>query len=310
MAEDNPTGERFFAHGKVILLGEHAVVYGTPALGGTLSLGATVSLEPGSGRLVVPAWQMVVSSDYDGNELPLARAYRAIRRALGLSPSGFDLKLEFSLPAGAGLGSSAAFAVAIGRALIRAHALPGGEALVAAAALASENEIHGKSSGFDQALALSPSGFYLFSHAAGCLRLTQRAPLSLVIADSGRTRDTRSAVDQVASLLRDRSDEVRARIAAIAVIVDKGRAALEARAYGELGAAMQENQRHLSALEVSAPEIDQLCALANDQGAIGAKLTGGGRGGCVIMLAPGREQALQRAVENSGFRAFVAEVGG
>ncbi len=79
---------------------------------------------------------------------------------------------------------------------------------------------------------------------------------------------------------------------------------------GELGSAMNENQRHLQALEVSCVEIERLCAIASDAGAAGAKLTGGGGGGCVIALAPGRENVVRDAWERAGHRAFVTTVGG
>ena len=72
---------------------------------------------------------------------------------------------------------------------------------------------------------------------------------------------------------------------------------------------MNENQRHLEALEVSCPEIERMCALAREAGAVGAKLTGGGGGGCVIALAPGRELELARTWEHSGFQSFRTQVG-
>jgi mevalonate kinase len=72
---------------------------------------------------------------------------------------------------------------------------------------------------------------------------------------------------------------------------------------------MNENQRHLEALEVSCIEIERMCALALDAGAVGCKLTGGGGGGCVIALAPGREHAVQEAWQRGGFANFTTRVG-
>src|SRR5262245_47138062 len=102
------------AHGKVILLGEHSVVYGHPALAGALADGASVEVTPGRGLLRVPAWNVEIDPGVAA-ESTLARAYAALwERAVVRS---HDLTLQFHLPTGAGLGSSAAMAVAIGRAL-------------------------------------------------------------------------------------------------------------------------------------------------------------------------------------------------
>jgi mevalonate kinase len=289
----DPVGHR--AHGKVILLGEHSVVYGHPALAGALADGASVEAVPGRGLLRVPAWDVVVDPAAAG-ESTLAQAYRAIfERA---ARRDLDLTLRFHLPTGAGLGSSAAMAVALGRAL----GLDG--AALADAAMAAETVIHGKPSGLDHTVALA-GGFGVFTRAAG-LRPVVAPPLTLAIGHTGKTRDTKGRVARVAELVAERGDEVRARFAAIEQLVDQGRAAVERGALGELGAAMNENQGHLEALEVSCPEIERLCGLARDAGAVGAKLTGGGGGGCVI--AVGRERDVVTAWERAGFRAFFATV--
>jgi mevalonate kinase len=172
--------------------------------------------------------------------------------------------------------------------------------------MASETVIHGKPSGLDHTVSLC-GGFGIFTRADG-LRPVAAAPLKVVIGHTGKTRDTKGRVARVAELVTERSDEVRARFAAIASLVERGADAVTRGSYGELGAAMNENQRHLEALEVSCPEIERLCGLARDAGAVGAKLTGGGGGGCVIAVAPAREPAVVAAWKQHGFDAFVAEV--
>jgi mevalonate kinase len=283
------------AHGKVILLGEHSVVYGHRALAGALADGAAVEVAPGRGMLRVPEWNVVIDPAASDDSV-LARAYAAI--LVHATARDIDLTLRFSLPTGAGLGSSAAMAVAIGRALGLAGAT------LAQAAMDAETVIHGKPSGLDHTVALA-GGFGVFTRAAG-LRPVAAPPLTLAIGHTGKTRDTKGRVARVAELVAERGDEVRARFAAIERLVDAGRAAVERGAVGELGAAMNENQRHLEALEVSCPEIERLCGIARDAGAVGAKLTGGGGGGCVI--AVGREADVIAAWQRAGFRGFLAEV--
>jgi mevalonate kinase len=290
------------AYGKVILLGEHSVVYGHPALAGAIADGVTVETRPGSGRLEVPAWDLSVSASDD--KPSLARAYAAIRDTLGVTNSAHDFVVTFHVPTGAGLGSSAAMAVAVARAL----APDASNERIANAAMASETVIHGKPSGLDHTVALL-GGFGVFTRAHGLQPVRTAQKVTLVIGHTGRERDTKGRVSRVAELHAERGDEVRARFEQIVALVNKGVAAVERGAWGELGEAMNENQRHLEALEVSCPEIERMCAMAADAGAVGAKLTGGGGGGCVIALAPGRESAVRDAWQRGGFHSFVTRIG-
>ena len=285
------------AHGKVILLGEHSVVYGHPALAGALADGVVVESRPGRGVLRIPQWSCVIDPAID-TDATLARAYAELRKRAG-APA-IDLALTFNLPTGAGLGSSAAMAVAVGRAL----GLDG--AALADAAMASETVIHGKPSGLDHTVSMA-GGFGLFTRAGG-LQALRAAPLSLTIGHTGKARDTKGRVARVAELVNERGDEVRARFDAIAGLVALGARAVARGSYGELGQAMNENQRHLEALEVSCPEIERMCGIARDAGAFGAKLTGGGGGGCVI--AVGNDAAVAEAWRQAGFTAFHATVRG
>lgn len=283
------------AHGKVILLGEHSVVYGHPALAGALADGVIVDATAGRGLLRIPQWDVVIDPTV-ASDATLARAYAEIR-ARAVAPA-VDLTLTFNLPTGAGLGSSAAMAVAVGRAL----GLEG--AMLADAAMASETVIHGTPSGLDHTVSMA-GGFGLFTRSGGLASL-KAAPLPLVIGHTGKARDTKGRVARVAQLLAERSDETRGRFAAIEALVQRGAGAVARGSYGELGAAMTENQRHLEALDVSCPEIERMCAIARDAGAFGAKLTGGGGGGCVI--AVGNDRPVADAWRAAGYEVFSATV--
>ena len=296
------------AAGKVILLGEHAVVYGHPALAGGLSTGVSVETSPGTGVLRVPAWAVELSpTGQDGrDERALARGYVALRRALGLSgTSPVDLTVTFGIPTGAGLGSSGALAAAVARALTAAHGLEASLELLSSAAMASETEIHGRPSGLDHTLALL-GGFGLFTRSRGLEPVAAASPVRVLVGQTGRERDTHGRVARIAQLLDERGEEVRQRFSAIEALVERGRRAIERGDIRALGEAMTENQHHLEALEVSCPEIERMCELAEAAGAAGCKLTGGGGGGCVVAVAPGREDEVLGAWRAAGYEGFAA----
>ena len=293
-----------FAPGKVILLGEHAVVYGHPALAGALSHGVTVeNHESGkntSGKLSIPEWALTVTPNDDS---PVGKAFAAIAARLGVSPDR-ELVVRFGLPTSAGLGSSAALSVALARALAPTAA----EDAILDAAMAAETIFHGKPSGIDAAIS-ARGGLGRFTRAGGLVAIPAARRVPLVVGHTGQQRDTRGRVARVAELVTEREGEMRERFAAIANLVERGVRAIAEGNLGELGACMDENARHLAAMEVGTQTIERMCGLAREAGAVGCKLTGGGGGGCVIALAPGREDAVRAVWTSAGFHNFSTEVG-
>jgi mevalonate kinase len=299
------------AHGKVILLGEHAVVYGVPALCGALRSGVTITSQPGDGALVVPAWGVRAYPDPSDGGKDLARAYAAILRALRLDAqvvAGTDFVARFDIPTSAGLGSSAALSVALARAVCEAAAREQDPAAIAEAALRAEEVFHGRPSGLDHTVA-QQGGFGLFRRGQGLVPLAAPA-LPLCIGMTGRARDTRGRVARVAALHEEAPAMTGACFARIRELVERGAAAVSGGDLPMLGAAMNDNQEILGRLEVSCPEIEHMCRLAREAGALGAKLTGGGGGGCVIALSPGNEEAVRRRWAEAGYDSLLTTVGG
>jgi mevalonate kinase len=306
-----PATHEAFASGKLILLGEHAVVHGHPALAGAIDRGVSLRAEPGRGAataLHVAGWDLTLDcgSPEAPAEHPVAQAIACIQRALGLT-GGFALSGHSDLPPGAGLGSSAALAVATARALAACAGRAVTTEQIAAIANQAERSFHSNPSGVDVALATC-GGLGLYRRGAG-LQPLHAAPLELAVGLSGTSRPTAAMVEQVAHARAADPAAVDLHLHALGAAAEQGAEALCSAALDALGAAMDRAHTHLAALQLSTPALDALVQIARQAGALGAKLTGGGGGGAVIALAPGRTAALCAAWERSGFRALSCRVG-
>lgn len=291
-------------YGKIILLGEHAVVYGYPALAAALDRGVTVAPVPtpagGPLRLELRAWELRVSA---GEDHPVGRSLAAIADALGAGRPPLSLIADAQIPPGAGLGSSAALAVATARALLTYLARPIDAATLTRAAGASEALIHGRPSGVDVALAIA-GGLGVFRRSAGLAPLAGAPPLRVLVGPSGTPRSTAAMVERVADATASQVDD--ARLRELGALTDAGTAALLATDLPALGAAMNRAHAVLAELGVSTPQLDALCEAARATGAHGAKLTGAGGGGAVIAIAArDREPGILAAWKQAGVDGFV-----
>jgi len=290
--------------GKVIVLGEHAVVYGEPALAAALDRGCSVDIEahPEGPFLELDGKRFAV-----GDDNPVARAFRITLEVTQLIEEKIVVRAAFSVPVGAGLGSSAAFAVAVVRAL-SAHAKHtlSDEALDAAAHEV-ERLFHGTPSGLDAYLARSGElGLYVRGKG---LKPVACAPFKLVIASSGVQRSTETQVSRLAEK-HGRVPACSHVFKAIGEIARDGARAIASGDLHALGELMNMNQGLLAALGVSHPALEAMIAYAKSEGALGAKLTGAGGGGCVIVLAPGNEARIAQALAPMAREVIIASLGG
>ena len=212
------------------------------------------------------------------------------------------------LPPGGGLGCSAALGVAVARAL---DANASAEA-IALRVNAWERVFHGNPSGIDAAVA-SLGGCVAFQRGdAGPTieRVRVPAAMNLCIGHSGQASSTKSMVEAVARMRERRPEITQKTFDAIHTLVKNARLAVVDHDLRAIGQLLDLNQMLLSGLFLSTPEIEQMCATARAAGALGAKLTGAGGGGCVVALVvdAARGADVLAAWKAEGYDGFVATV--
>jgi mevalonate kinase len=304
-----------FGHAKIILIGEHGVVHGHPALAAGLSVGVRADAVTGSGRLTVPAWSLTAAA---GDGSAVGRALAAILARL--RAGALDFQVEAAIPSRAGLGSSAAMAVAIARAAVTATSgvEPERRGPSATATLDAADRIrqavdeaeavfHGTPSGIDAAAALG-GGVGRFRRGEGWSSIAVSQAMNVCVGLTGRARDTGAQIAAV-TRLRERVPALGKALALFGDLVDAGERALAMGDIDGLGRLFDVAHGVLCALRVSSPEIETLVHGARAAGAIGAKLTGAGGGGAVIALAPGHESDVIARWRHDGFDGFITTIG-
>jgi len=294
------------AAGKVILFGEHAVVYGTHALALPIKNAVTADLIVGDPEplISIPEWgisQRVSVDDTSG----VSAVVNLVRDELEIADSTYSIHLHSKLPRAMGLGSSAAFAVAIARAFNSELKLGLDDDKVNSVAFECEKLAHGTPSGIDNTIATY--GKAMLFRNDGVLELQKvslATPPPIVIACSSQPGLTK---EQVANV-RARRDQSRAHYDAIFAEMDAlslaGAAALAGGDYPELGALMNICHGLLNAIGVSTAELESMVSLARSAGAAGAKVTGAGGGGSIVALCPGSAGEVCAALESAGFRTI------
>ncbi|HOE34636.1 MAG: mevalonate kinase [Chloroflexi bacterium] len=293
---------------KLILLGEHAVVYGEPALAVPFSgLRARAAVEAWigapSGRIHIFARDLDLDQEF--SELPENNLIRSAL-LLVLTELGIDrlptckLHLTTEIPISAGLGASAALAVAVMRAFSAFLGHPLAPERLNSLAFQSEQLMHGTPSGIDNTVVVYEQPI-LFQKSQGFEVIKPAADLHFLVADSGVKKATALTVRQLAQDYARNPGEVGALIKDIGQLTLEGVRALTQGDFPALAEALNANQELLTMLGLSCPELDTLLHAARDAGAAGAKLTGGGKGGHMLaLIQPEQLEQVRAALLEAG----------
>ncbi|WP_372368369.1 mevalonate kinase [Candidatus Uabimicrobium sp. HlEnr_7] len=310
-------------YGKIILFGEHAVVYGYPALATSIDVGVRCKVTSHEYyELYVPSESLIITNEDDH---VLGQVFNKILSYFPQKKDYCRIELFPEIPLGAGLGSSAATSVSIIRGLLAFHELHWENTKVNEVAFAAETIFHGTPSGIDNTIACFGGMCYLreankfprpqesykeipLQKLTISLMPSLPQPLSLMIVNTKRERNTKNMVSKVRRL-REKNlnfyDDIMKRIGSFPQQAIEAFGNNNMNVVGEL---LNQNQSCLRELEVSCEEIDFVCEKAIEYGALGAKLTGAGGGGCVIILISNRNE-LEKYLVGHGFEVFYALCG-
>lgn len=302
-------------YGKVILFNEHFVVYGVPSIVSAIDKATTAKVERSSG----PGWSLEdnrpATPGYKEEKLEQQReSINLILKAAGIDPTKTPIKITFGgdLVAASGIGASAASCTALARALSDEFNLGLSDEQINELAYEGEKGYHGSPSGIDNTAATYGGLIWFVRGEPNVMeRLKIKRPVEVVMADTGIVANTKAAVAGVHERKEKYPEKYGKIFSEARDLAFMARKALEDYDIRAVGKLMDENHRLLQAIEVSCKELDFLVELARANGAYGAKMTGGGLGGNIVALTPGKDlqDQVARAIKKEGFEVLMTRVG-
>jgi mevalonate kinase len=302
--------------GKVILFNEHFVVYGLPAIASAIGAKTTALVERRAGDGVEIRDERSETKGYKAEKAGQQKEsmYLMLKfMNIDTRKKAYRVTLGGDLLAASGVGASAASCAAIARAFSEELGLKYTDDKVNEVAYEGEKAYHGTPSGIDNTAATY--GGLIWYKREGSSQLMERMklkkPVEIVMGNTGLVADTKVVVGAVKERKEKEPEKYGLIFQEAEKLVHDARRQLEAFHLEEVGYYMDENHALLQQIGVSCPQLDLLVDLARNNGALGAKLTGTGRGGYMVALTPGRglQERVAKAMEKKGFQALRTTIG-
>ena len=303
--------------GKTILFGEHFVVHGVPGIVSAVDSAADSLVKRAKKGIKVTDERRVAEGYAEKKKLQQLESIERMVVAMDMNPKevALDIWLGGNLPGFSGLGASAASSVAIARAIAEEFDLELSNEQINDIAYEAEKAYAGNPSGIDNTAATFGGLIWFRKNLAGgsnmIEQLSIREPVEIVICNTGIVANTKAMVAGVGERKKSYPKKYTALFKQAEELAFIARKALEAFDLRKVGKLMNVNHRLLQEIEVSCKELNFLVNLALEQGAFGAKLTGGGGGGCMVALTPGKElqETVASAMEQQGFKVLRTKIG-
>ena len=298
-------------HGKIILLGEHSVVYGRHAVAVPAPVNIRTKVQDTEDEilLMIPSWGVEYRLDKNPEKRQsFEKPAGLILDQMGLSKQGIKIEVFSDIPRGMGLGGSAAIAVSIIKALNNHFKLALNQDEINQMALESEKIAHGNPSGIDNTMATYGHPL-IFRNGDNPLiePLNINETFSILIGFSSTEGLTAKTVGIVRDLWKKNPGVYEKIFDEIDSLALQSIQAIQNNDFELLGQLMNINHGLLNTLQVSTPELERLIMIARESGALGAKLTGGGGGGAVIALCKDID-ITKSAIESEGYETLVVEI--
>ncbi|MFH1256006.1 MAG: mevalonate kinase [Candidatus Diapherotrites archaeon] len=304
-------------YGKVILFGEHFVVYGLPAIASAISDYTTAEVEKGKKGLELVDNRPAVEGYKVKKQGEITRGLDLIMNFLKIDLNKTPLKITLAgnLKCASGIGASAAMASAVARALNEEFSLGLNDEQINEVAFEGEKGSAGTPSGIDNTCS-TYGGLLVFEKNLGGGKnrielIDAGKPLKIVLASTGITQETKEVVADVKAEKEKRQQEFEEIFSEYKKVFEEGLKALKEGNVEMVGKLMDKNQELLRKMTLSCEEVERIIDIAKENTAFGAKLTGTGRGGLVICLAKDLEaqERIAKAVETAGFEASKTSLG-
>ena len=308
---------RGFGFGKTILFGEHFVVHGVPGIASAVDSVAEAVVEKDDRGIIVIDRRTGAKGYAEKKKLQQLESIERMLRALDFNPKkiGINIWLGGNLPGFSGLGASAASSAAIARAISDEFNLNLSEEIINDVAYEAEKAYAGNPSGIDNTAATFGGLIWFKKNLKGGSNIIQslsiQKPVEIVIGNTGIVANTKAMVEGVSERKEKNAKKYDTIFKKAENLAIEGKRALENFDLKQVGKLMDENHRLLQEIEVSCTELDYLVELARSNGAFGAKMTGGGGGGCMIALTPGNklQEKVASRIENEGFEVLRTKIG-
>lgn len=303
-------------YGKVILFGEHFVVHGVPGIVSAIDSTTDAEVKRTGNGIDVKDERKTAKGYSEKKRLQQLESINRMRKAMRINPkTPLSIWIGGTLPGFSGLGASAASSVAIARAIAEELDMNLPDEKINEVAYEAEKAYAGNPSGIDNTAATYGGLMWFKKNMTGGAntieRISIKKPVEIVIGSTGRVANTKAMVEGVAERKRANSQKYDPLFRQAEALAYSGRKALEAGDLKKMGGLMNKNHRLLQEIEVSSRELDLLVDIARKHGAFGAKMTGGGGGGCMVALTPTREllKKVASAIEREGFEVLRTKIG-
>jgi mevalonate kinase len=302
--------------GKVILFGEHFVVHGVPGVVSATDAKTDAEVKKAPKGITVDDQRTTAKGYAEEKRLQQLESIQRMLKAMDMpADTAMTIWIGGNLPGFSGLGASAASSVAIARAISEEFGLKLIDEKVNAVAYEAEKAYAGNPSGIDNTAATYGGLMWFRKNLKGgpdlVEKITINKPVEIVIGSTGKVANTKAMVEGVAQRKQANPQKYNQLFKRAEEVAVEGRKALVEGDFELVGELMNENQTLLQGIEVSSKELDLLVDIARKQGAYGAKLTGGGGGGCMTALTPGKvlQEKVALAIEREGFKVLRTKIG-